>query len=286
MTNIPSFSPSYAPYNANPTRSAVERNEQAAEAARNQEQAAEAARNQEQEQEQENENNALANAFNNNQNQEENQDNFNFVHGSYDYDEADAIQAGIRAINEVNRRRSLVLKNADLIVDSLNVVLNSSLKFDMIKESPLLKTLILNESYVTYDKVINNDILESINNINIKLDFLDELKRSNPENYSNTFEILAGENSVNRQNKLKILLPSNGQDNVLIKSFEFSFNELKTLTNISLLYNYSLNIPFKSSFFKKIFLYETNINNEIIGEANLEFGNRIININTNINAIF
>ena len=280
MTNIPSFSPSYAPYNANPARSAAERNEQAAEAARNQEQ----------EQEQENEANALANAFNNSQNQEENQEenqaNFNYAHGSYNYDEGEVIQAGIRAVNEVNRRRNLVLRSADLIVDSLNVVLNSSLKFDMIKESPLLKTLILNESYVTYDKVINNDILESINNINIKLDFLDELKRSNPENYSNTFEILSDENSVNRQNKLKILLPSNGQDNVLIKSFEFSFNELKTITNITLLYNYSLNIPFKSSFFKKIFLYETNIDNEIIGEANLEFGNRIININTNINAIF
>lgn len=202
------------------------------------------------------------------------------------YDRDDVRNAAFNAMNEYLRRRNLILQNANDLSDSVGKILNSKLKFNMIKESPLLKQLYLSDAFVSYEKVIKNDILERIYNITINLDFLEGLKNNDPQSYADNFYILAQENKVNTKNTLRVSLPGNGLGNVLIKTFEFSYKELSILTKLILSYGYYLNIPYNGNFSKKIFLYEVNEANEVVGSANFEFGNRTININKNIFTIF
>ena len=194
--------------------------------------------------------------------------------------------SAINAMNEYLRRKNLILQSAADLSDSVGKILNSKLKFSMIKESPLLKQLYLSNAFISYEKEINNNTLEKIFNIAINLEFLDGIKNNDPQNYSDNFYVLAQENNVNRNNTLRICLPSNGSENFLIKTFEYTYQELKILTKLILSYSYNLNIPYNGNFSKKIFLYEVNEVNEVIGRASFEFGNRTININKNILTIF
>ena len=227
---------------------------------------------------------------NNSSSQEAENNNYNLNNlldrGFIQFDENEARNSAINAMNEYLKRKNLILQSAADLSDSVGKILNSKLKFSMIEESPLLKQLYLSDAFISYEKVINNNTLEKISNIAINLEFLDGIKNNDPQSYSDNFHILAQENNVNKNNTLRICLPSNGSENFLIKTFEYTYQELKILIKLILSYSYNLNIPYDGNFSKKIFLYEVNEVNEVIGRASFEFGNRTININKNILAIF
>ena len=149
-----------------------------------------------------------------------------------------------------------------------------------VKRSPILDLIKINDFYIDYDKELVENTLTSINNIKIQLEYLKDLEYINGSLYSLTFDYIADNiKKVNRSNRIKVVIPSNNNESTLTQIFLYTVSEIKNAKKLLLNYNISLNIGENEPFTKKIYVYEVDKNNAIVGEAIMTFGNERFNIN-------
>jgi hypothetical protein len=150
------------------------------------------------------------------------------------------------------------------------------------KNSVIFDLIDLENTTVKYNKVLNDEgIITTINNIRLEFDTLISLRNRYSSTYGFFFNLLADAKNVNKNNKIKILMEANTNDNRIINTFEFGFNSLASSTILDLNSELTLNIPNNAEFTRNIYVYEVNSIEEVIGEAKISFGNRRLNINTN-----
>lgn len=150
------------------------------------------------------------------------------------------------------------------------------------KNSNIFDLLDLKNTTVKYNKVLNDEgNIASINNIRLEFDTLISLRSRYSSSYGFLFNLLSSTKKVNRENKIKVLMEANVNENRIINTFEFGYTSLESLTALDLQNELVLNIPNNAAFTKSIYVYEVNSIEEAVGEAKISFGNRKLNINTN-----
>ena len=196
---------------------------------------------------------------------------------TYDYKK----ETAIKIIDDLYKSREEKIVNSSIEYLNTNVQ-----KFNMIKPSPILRALNLEESYIIYEKKIKNNMILDLKNVKIVLDFYKDLYSKTKGNYEKTFDKVFNSYEINPNNKIMITLPSFSKDKNLLEVLTYNYKNLSKTFAIELGSVINLNVDNTDSFLRKIYLYEVTHFNEIIGEANFEFGNNIIAINKNLKSIF
>jgi hypothetical protein len=172
------------------------------------------------------------------------------------------------------------------LVNNVSPVSRNNENISIIKRSPMISLLHLENSFVEYNKIFNEDnsLITRIEDIVINLNSHQNLRQLEGSAYPGFFDEIVFQLGVNLNNRISLLIPSNASESQLFQKIDLTPLQIKESSIISLNYTYNMNIHPERSFTKKIFIYEINDFNEVIGEAKYEFGNSSFNIN--INALF
>jgi hypothetical protein len=203
----------------------------------------------------------------------------NVANNPYSVFSRDQINEILIMISNERERRENFLRTLSA---NIGIFTENKQSISISKNSVIFDLLDLENTTVKYNKVLNDEgIIISINNIRLEFDTLISLRNRYSSTYGFFFNLLAAVKNVNKNNKIKILMEANSNDNRIINTFEFGFNSLASSTILDLNSELTLNIPNNAEFTKNIYVYEVNSIEEVIGEAKISFGNRKLNINTN-----
>lgn len=218
--------------------------------------------------------------------------------GGFDEDDVEELEeviqeetsgASIRNRNNqiVERYREIrTLSRTFGLVNNVSPVSRNNENISILKRSPMISLLHLENSFIDYNKIFNEDnsLITRIENIRINLISHQNLREIEGSAYPGFFDEIAFQLDVNLNNRINLLIPANLNESQLFQKIEITPLQIKESSIIPLNYTYNMNILPERSFTKKIFIYEINDLNEVVGEAKYEFGNSSFNIN--INALF